>query len=58
MIRLFALLLACVACNPAFAQTFTFPRDFRTQEITTNGATIHVRVGGSGPVVVLLHGYG
>jgi pimeloyl-ACP methyl ester carboxylesterase len=29
-----------------------------TQEIATNGTTIHVRVGGKGPAVVLLHGYG
>lgn len=35
-----------------------FPSSFRTQEIATNGATIHVRVGGSGPAVVMLHGYG
>ena len=34
-----------------------FPAGFRTQEIATNGATIHVRVGGKGPAVVLLHGY-
>src|SRR6185436_12403989 len=31
---------------------------FKTQDIATNGATIHVRVGGRGPAVVLLHGYG
>ena len=35
-----------------------FPVDFHTQEIETNGATIHVRFGGKGPAVVLLHGYG
>jgi pimeloyl-ACP methyl ester carboxylesterase len=35
-----------------------FPAGFRTQEISTNGATIYVRVGGEGPAVVLLHGYG
>ena len=35
-----------------------FPAEFRTQTIATNGATIHVRVGGKGPAVVLLHGYG
>ena len=35
-----------------------FPRDFRTQEIKTDGATIHVRVGGNGPAVVMLHGFG
>ncbi len=37
---------------------FAFPSAFRTQDITTNGTTIHVRSGGSGPAVVLLHGYG
>ena len=36
----------------------SFPPDFRTQNIETNGTTLHVRVGGDGPVVVLLHGYG
>ena len=35
-----------------------FPAGMRTREIETNGATIHVRVGGQGPVVVLLHGFG
>ena len=44
--------------SPAFAGSFTFPAPFQTQEISTNGVTIHVRVGGSGPAVVLLHGYG
>jgi pimeloyl-ACP methyl ester carboxylesterase len=29
-----------------------------TQEIAVNGAVIHVRAGGSGPAVVLLHGFG
>jgi alpha-beta hydrolase superfamily lysophospholipase len=42
----------------ALAQVQPFPASFKTQEIVTNGATIHVRVGGSGPAVVLLHGYG
>jgi pimeloyl-ACP methyl ester carboxylesterase len=35
-----------------------YPASFHTQEINTNGARIHVRVGGKGPAVVLLHGYG
>jgi len=43
---------------PASAQVPDFPASFKTQEITTNGATIHVRVGGDGPAVLLLHGYG
>ena len=42
----------------ALADAFTFPAGFKTQDITTNGTTIHVRSGGSGPAVVLLHGYG
>src|SRR5216684_6686903 len=37
---------------------FDFPSDFRTRDIATNGTSIYVRTGGSGPAVVLLHGYG
>jgi pimeloyl-ACP methyl ester carboxylesterase len=43
---------------PATAQVPPYPSGFRTQEVATNGATIHVRVGGKGSAVVLLHGYG
>jgi pimeloyl-ACP methyl ester carboxylesterase len=43
---------------PAAAQVQSFPASFRTQEIETNGVTLHVRVGGDGLAVVLLHGYG
>jgi pimeloyl-ACP methyl ester carboxylesterase len=39
------------------AQEFAFP-GFAIREIATNGATIHTRSGGTGPAVVLLHGYG
>ena len=46
------------ASSVAHAEIPAFPASFKTQEITTNGTTIHVRVGGSGPAVVLLHGYG
>jgi len=41
----------------SLAQGFDFP-GFAIRQVTTNGATIHVRSGGSGPAVVLLHGYG
>jgi pimeloyl-ACP methyl ester carboxylesterase len=34
-----------------------FPSVFRRQDINTDGATIHVRVGGHGPAVVMLHGF-
>ncbi|KRE17396.1 hypothetical protein ASE63_13145 [Bosea sp. Root381] len=53
----FALVAFAVAA-PAAAQVPAFPNAFKVQEIATNGATIHVRVGGQGPAVVLLHGYG
>src|SRR5262245_51241841 len=33
------------------------PSDFRTAQITVDGATIHVRVGGQGPAVVMLRGF-
>jgi pimeloyl-ACP methyl ester carboxylesterase len=39
-------------------QFFDFPQNFHTVDMVTNGTTIHVRSGGSGPPVVLLHGYG
>jgi pimeloyl-ACP methyl ester carboxylesterase len=43
---------------PISAPSFVYPSNFATQEISTNGATIFVRVGGAGPAVVLVHGYG
>src|SRR3982750_1554033 len=43
---------------PAAAQGPPYPDSFRMQEIRTNGTTLHVRVGGQGPAVLLLHGYG
>lgn len=39
------------------AQGFDFP-GFAVRDIAVNGVTIHTRTGGSGPPVVLLHGYG
>lgn len=43
---------------PAAADVPAFPADFRIQDVAIDGATIHVRVGGQGPAVVLLHGFG
>ncbi|HTO58664.1 MAG TPA: alpha/beta hydrolase, partial [Pseudomonadales bacterium] len=51
------LLLALASAPSAFAGNFTFPKDTRTQEIATNGTTLHVRIAGHGPAVVMLHGY-
>ena len=55
----FAMALGALALTtPALAQVPDFPASFKTQDIATNGANIHVRTGGQGPAVVLLHGYG
>jgi pimeloyl-ACP methyl ester carboxylesterase len=35
-----------------------FPSEFRSEDIDVGGATIHVRIGGRGPAIVLLHGFG
>ena len=35
-----------------------FPPGFQVQEVPTKGASIHVQVGGHGPAVVMLHGFG
>ncbi|MEE9099031.1 alpha/beta hydrolase [Pseudomonas nitroreducens] len=43
---------------PAQAGVVAFPASFRTQDVAVEGATLHVRVGGAGPAVVLLHGFG
>ena len=51
-------LCALLAAAPAVAEVKPFPSSFRTQEIKTDGATLHVRIGGSGPGVVLIHGFG
>jgi pimeloyl-ACP methyl ester carboxylesterase len=42
---------------PAMSGIQPFPAGFRTDEIKTDGATIHVRLGGQGPAVVMLHGF-
>ena len=53
------LISAAIFCaSPVFARIERFPADFRIQRISTNGATIYVRVGGSGPAVIMLHGFG
>ena len=49
---------ALLVAAPTVAQVVPFPKAFHERDIQTNGTTIHVRVGGRGPAVVLLHGYG
>ena len=52
------LLGAVAVALPAMAQVQEFPAAFETQDVPTDGAVIHVRIGGQGPAVVLLHGFG
>ncbi len=57
--RGFPLVLAALLLgSPAMARVEPFPVAFKVHEIATNGTTLHVRVGGTGPAVVLLHGFG
>ena len=49
--------LGAMACATQ-AQPTPYPPGFGTKKIETNGTTLHVRVGGTGPAVVLVHGFG
>lgn len=56
--KLLTTLALALAGVPVAAQVPPFPSTFQSQDIAANGTTLHVRVGGKGPAVVLLHGYG
>jgi len=43
---------------PASVKMQPFPAGFRIQDVQTNSTTLYVRIGGQGPAVILLHGYG
>ena len=58
MVRFLLALGLLLFAAPTYADVPPFPPGFETRDIATNGATIHVRIGGSGPAVVLLHGFG
>jgi len=59
MLRYFAAaLMAALVSLPLMAAITPFPASFRTQMVPTNGTSLFVRVGGRGPAVVLLHGFG
>jgi len=53
-----ALFLSVVTALPAAADIQPYPGSFSVREVPANGTNIHVRVGGTGPAVVLVHGYG
>src|SRR5215471_1487776 len=58
MLRLLMFASAVLLVGPASAAVQPFPAGFRTQMIDTNGTKYFVRVGGTGPAVVMLHGFG
>src|ERR1700710_1100211 len=59
MFKLFAaVVLAALFSTPSGAGITPFPASFHTQMVATNGTSLYVRVGGKGPAVVLLHGFG
>jgi pimeloyl-ACP methyl ester carboxylesterase len=58
--RRYILAFAAIAIveTSALAAVEPFPKTFHMQMVPTNGTSLYVRVGGSGPAVVLLHGFG
>jgi pimeloyl-ACP methyl ester carboxylesterase len=58
MIRLLIAFMLLALSIPVQAGVMPFPAAFRIQDIPVEGVTLHVRVGGKGPAVVLLHGFG
>src|SRR3979411_1049826 len=59
MLRYFvAALVTALLSTPIVAGITPFPASFHTQMVPTNGTQLYVRVGGRGPAVVLLHGFG
>ena len=61
MIRTFVSLIACsllFIASTCAAAVKPYPASFKTETIDANGTQIYVRVGGHGPAVVMLHGYG
>ncbi len=59
---MFKYLLAFAAAASLVTQPWrvsrAFPDTFHTQMVETNGTRLFVRVGGQGPAVILLHGFG
>jgi pimeloyl-ACP methyl ester carboxylesterase len=55
---LVAAFIAVVLSTPTDARITPFPASFNTQVVQTNGTSLYVRIGGKGPAVVLLHGFG
>ena len=57
-IAIAALIPGVLLALPAAAAVKPFPASFKVLDLETSGATIHVRIGGKGPAVLMLHGFG
>jgi pimeloyl-ACP methyl ester carboxylesterase len=55
---LLAVFLLTAFATAATAAIEAYPAAFHTEMVPTNGTRLYVRVGGRGPAVVLLHGFG
>jgi len=59
MCRYFATISVAILLSvPLIAGITPFPATFHAQMVPTNNTSLYVRVGGKGPAVVLLHGFG
>jgi pimeloyl-ACP methyl ester carboxylesterase len=58
MVRYLMTALVASALSTSVARITPYPATFHTQMVQTNGASLYVRIGGKGPAVVLLHGFG
>jgi pimeloyl-ACP methyl ester carboxylesterase len=59
MLRFLTFTLGVFAlASPAWAEVQPFPPGFHAQMVETNGTRLYVRIGGAGPAVVMLHGFG
>ena len=47
-----------LAASPAWAEVKAWPAAFHAEQMPVTDGTQYVRIGGSGPAVVLLHGFG
>jgi pimeloyl-ACP methyl ester carboxylesterase len=50
--------VAIATAAPAHAATGAWPKEFHAKQMPVTGGTQYVRVGGKGPAVILLHGFG
>lgn len=55
---LFVVVLAGGIPARALGEVKPFSAAFKARDMAVTGATLHVRVGGSGPAVLMLHGFG